>query len=304
MRALVISGGGSKGAFAGGVAEYLIKDCNRKYDLFIGSSTGSLLIPLLSIGEIEKLKNAFTSVQQSDVFSSSPFIIKQTPKGFKTKINHWGIIKMFLQGSKTFGTSDSLRAKIKSTFTEIDFEKINKSSTEVLITVSNLSKKTVEYKSPKDCSYNDFCDWIWASANVVPFMSLMNKNGFDYADGGMGDVVPIYQAIQQGALEIDAIVLRTGKPIPDDSIVPIHHALDLTSRVFDFMLTQIMTDDMTLGLLEGANKHVKINIYRPEEELTTNSLIFNPEVMKHWWKLGFDKAAKLSRKEFIEEIRT
>ena len=304
MRALVISGGGSKGAFAGGVAEYLIKDCNRKYDLFIGSSTGSLLIPLLSIGEIEKLKNTFTSVQQNDVFSSSPFIIKQTPNGFKTKINHWGIIKMFLQGSKTFGTSDSLRDKIKSTFTEIDFNKVIKSSSEVFITVSNLSKKTVEYKSPKDCSYDDFCDWIWASANVVPFMSLIKKNGYDYADGGMGDVVPIYQAIQRGALEIDAIVLKTGKPIPDDSILPIHHALDLISRVFDFMLTQIMTDDVTLGMMEGAYKHVKINIYRPEEELTTNSLIFNPEVMKHWWKLGFETAAKLSRKEFIEEIRT
>ena len=120
----------------------------------------------------------------------------------------------------------------------------------------------------------------------------------------MGDVVPIYQAIQRGALEIDAIVLKTGKPIPDDSILPIHHALDLISRVFDFMLTQIMTDDVTLGMMEGAYKHVKINIYRPEEELTTNSLIFNPEVMKHWWKLGFETAAKLSRKEFIEEIRT
>jgi predicted patatin/cPLA2 family phospholipase len=27
MKALVISGGGSKGAFAGGIAEYLIRDC-------------------------------------------------------------------------------------------------------------------------------------------------------------------------------------------------------------------------------------------------------------------------------------
>ncbi|MEJ0101574.1 MAG: hypothetical protein WDO19_02990 [Bacteroidota bacterium] len=31
MKALVISGGGSKGAFAGGLAEYLITVCNRNY---------------------------------------------------------------------------------------------------------------------------------------------------------------------------------------------------------------------------------------------------------------------------------
>ena len=42
MRALVISGGGSKGAFAGGVAEYLIKEKGHKYDLFIGTSTSRL----------------------------------------------------------------------------------------------------------------------------------------------------------------------------------------------------------------------------------------------------------------------
>ena len=66
MKALVISGGGSKGAFAGGVAEYLVKVCKYQYDIFIGSSTGSLLVPLLSIGEIEKLKKIFTTVTQDE----------------------------------------------------------------------------------------------------------------------------------------------------------------------------------------------------------------------------------------------
>ena len=35
MRALVISGGGSKGAFAGGVAQYLMEGLNHEYDLFL-----------------------------------------------------------------------------------------------------------------------------------------------------------------------------------------------------------------------------------------------------------------------------
>ena len=42
MRALVISGGGSKGAFAGGVAQYLMEREKREYDMFLGTSTGSL----------------------------------------------------------------------------------------------------------------------------------------------------------------------------------------------------------------------------------------------------------------------
>ena len=97
MKALVISGGGSKGAFAGGLAEYLIKVCKQDYKLFIGSSTGSLLVPLLSIGEIERLKKAITTVTQKDIFNNCPFLIKKKKGYFKTKINHKGILKMFLK---------------------------------------------------------------------------------------------------------------------------------------------------------------------------------------------------------------
>jgi len=42
MRALVISGGGSKGAFAGGVAQYLMQEKGHTYDLLLGTSTGSV----------------------------------------------------------------------------------------------------------------------------------------------------------------------------------------------------------------------------------------------------------------------
>ena len=56
MRALVISGGGSKGAFGGGVAQYLIEELGHNYDLFIGTSTGSLLISHLALNKIDKIK--------------------------------------------------------------------------------------------------------------------------------------------------------------------------------------------------------------------------------------------------------
>ena len=69
MRALVISGGGSKGAFAGGVAQYLMEREKREYDMFLGTSTGSLLVPHLAVNEIGKLYDIFTNVSQQDIFS-------------------------------------------------------------------------------------------------------------------------------------------------------------------------------------------------------------------------------------------
>ena len=43
--ALVISGGGSKGAFAGGVAQYLIENDKQEYDIFMVTYTWLAMEP-------------------------------------------------------------------------------------------------------------------------------------------------------------------------------------------------------------------------------------------------------------------
>ncbi len=49
-RALVISGGGSKGAFAVGIVKRLLENYpNLKFDMYVGTSTGSLIVPLLAM---------------------------------------------------------------------------------------------------------------------------------------------------------------------------------------------------------------------------------------------------------------
>ena len=184
MKALVISGGGSKGAFAGGVAEYLISDCCNNYELFVGCSTGSLLLSHLAIGKIDKIKKVYTSDSQNDIFNISPFKIKKTKKGFETSINHFNTIRTFIKGCPTFGESDNLRQLIKNSISQEDFKDIKERNKKVIFTVSNLTLDTIEYYHSNDCSYDDFCDWAWASCNFTPFMSILNKNNYQYADGG------------------------------------------------------------------------------------------------------------------------
>jgi predicted patatin/cPLA2 family phospholipase len=292
MKALVISGGGSKGAFAGGVAQFLIEDCKRQYDIFIGTSAGSLLIPLLSLGEMDKLRDIFTSVTQSDIFNVNPFVIYKKNDVYKTGINHLGILKMFLKGKKTFGESLNLRDLIRKFITKEDFLEIKNSGLDVVITVANLTTMQMEYKSVKDYTYDDFCDWIWASSNVTPFMSLLQKNDFEYADGGLGNMVPVSHAIKMGATDIDVIILKTEKRKIKNP--PVRNALELTERAFDFMLNQIHIDDLLIGRLEGIQKNVNLNIYQPSESLTSNSLIFDPVKMKEWWSSGLKYARENS----------
>ena len=121
MRALVISGGGSKGAFAGGVAQYLIETLKRDYQLYIGTSTGSLLVSHLALRKIEKIKEVYTSVTNDSIFDVCPFVVKQKHGSQNIAINHLSVIFNFLRGSKTFGESNNLKNLIKATLTKNEF---------------------------------------------------------------------------------------------------------------------------------------------------------------------------------------
>ena len=103
MKALVISGGGSKGSFAGGVAHYLIEEAKKEYDILVGTSTGSLLISHLGLGKITKIRDIYSSVDQDSIFNNCPFVIRKKFGADLIGMNHWNILKNFIRGKKTLG---------------------------------------------------------------------------------------------------------------------------------------------------------------------------------------------------------
>lgn len=288
MRALVISGGGSKGAFAGGVAEYLMQELGHRYDLFLGTSTGSLLISHLALKNISKIKEVYTSVNQESIFSNCPFIIQKKHGVDSIAINHWNVFKNFYRGSKTFGESHNLLKLIRQTLTEEEFTILKNGPKEIVVTVSNLSLNQVEYKSINDWTYDEFCEWIWISCNYTPFMSLVRKEGCEYADGGLGNMVPIEEAIRRGATEIDAVILQTETTMFNR--MPSKNAFSLLTTMFSFMLDRIESQNIRIGKFAAAHNNAIINFYYTPAILTTNSLIFDKEKMTAWWESGFQFA--------------
>ena len=288
MRALVISGGGSKGAFAGGVAEYLHNVARKDYQLYLGTSTGSLLISHLSIGKIQKVKHIYTNVKQSDIFSLNPFVTRKQGDREYVTINYLNTVLQFIKRKRTFGESKNLRKTIVKHFSINEFEAVKRSGKEVVVTVSNLTKNKVEYKSIYDFNYNDFVDWIWISCNLVPFMSLSNKNNYEYADGGFGRMVPIREAIRRGATEIDAIILEMENM--EHNKVLGKNPFSLMINLFGFMLDQAEKQDIREGKLASVQHNVQLNLYYTPSQLTENSLIFDKNLMSDWWQQGYEYA--------------
>jgi NTE family protein len=301
MKALVISGGGSKGAYAGGVAQYLIQEEGRKYDMFLGTSTGSLLVPHLAVNDISKVYDIFTNVNQKTIFSINPFVQRRKGDREYVSINYFNSLIQFAKRKRTFGESKNLRKTIFNKFTKEEYEKIKSFNRNVIVTVSNLSKNRVEYKSINDFTYEEFCDWIWISCNYIPFMSLATRNGFEYADGGLGCVVPIREAILRGATEIDAIVLESENM--EYMKVLGKNPFSLMLNLFGHLLDQVERSDIVIGKLAAKNKNVKLNIYYTPSKLTENSLIFNKNLMITWWQQGFDYAKIKAGEARSNELR-
>jgi len=304
-KALVISGGGSKGAFAGGVAEYLLKEKKNTYDIFLGTSTGSLMVSHLALGKIDALKKIYTEVNQRSIFNVNPFRITNKNGVAIVNIRHSATLLNFIRGSKTFGESKNLRKLISKKITKEIYDTILKEKKEVIVTISNFTANRIEYKSIKENTYENFCDWIWGSCNYIPFMSLLEKNGHQYGDGGFGCLIPIREAIERGAKEVDAIILET--EINQINRMPSKNSFSLLFTVQEFMMEHVEKHNITIGKLAAKQNNIKLNLYYTPTVLTTNSLVFESNKMTKWWNSGFEYAQKRdhdNNSEFRPDMKT
>ena len=316
-RALVISGGGSKGAYAGGIVEYLTLVEKVDYDMYVSSSTGTLVQLLTSTGDIEKLKTAYTTVQNKDIWKINPFKENDNNKGkIKVELNFWAVIRNQLpswsfvktdkfpwfklkkeNGGISFGDSSNLLDLIKRFMSQKEYLRVKEElEKELVVCVVNATIKKVEYKSSTNWGYDDFCEWTQASCSAYPFMSPVLKNDFQYIDGGILETTPIQEAIRRGASEIDVIILNEEEP--EEKIEYMRNLVHGILTEVDMMHTELAKDDILIGKLKAKDEEVVINFYYTPRRLTNNSLVFDKEVMIGWWEEGYEYAKEKNFKSY------
>jgi predicted patatin/cPLA2 family phospholipase len=294
MKALVISGGGSLGAWGGGVAEYLFNTGNT-YDVIVGTSTGALLSPMIAMNNFTELKSAYTSMNQNDIFNVNPF-------DSLGRINKWNAIWRILRGKKTLGETQKLREKIEKYLSTEEFDSVKKSPIDVACCVYNIQKRQSEYKSIKECSYDDYCDWMTASATVPIAMSTIEKNECSYVDGGVADHIPIKYLLNKNITSLDVIVHRTETYLETQGPINI---LDHFLKIIDALNIEISRDDIDLVKSYSIINNLTSRVFYLPYKFTTNSLLFDKDEMTKWWNIGanggfnqviYNKDTKLKKK--------
>ena len=195
MRALVLSGGGSKGSYEIGVWKALRK-LHIKFDIVTGTSIGALNGALITQKSYFKALKLWNTVNLELLFGEQA----------ANKKNDLEIMKMYGKEFLKNGGMDvkEIEKLIKK---QINYNKVMKSKINFgLVTYNLTNKKPIEI-TKKEIPENLFADYLMASASCYPAFKQKDIEGEKFIDGGFFDNLPINLAIEMGADEIIAVDL-------------------------------------------------------------------------------------------------
>lgn len=164
-----------------------------------------------------------------------------------------------------------------------------------LVSVGCISLSSGKY-TIFDQTHDHFIDAVIASASFPVVMPPVEFMGQLWADGGVKEISPIKKAIELGADIIDAIV--TSPQTRVKLFLENPTTVDILKRSLDLSADKILANDIekvemynklaTFGLTE--KKSVKINIIRPDFNLTEDFLDFRPHKIAEMVEKGYADA--------------
>lgn len=191
---IVLSGGGSKGAYEIGVWKALRK-LHIKYDLVTGTSVGALNAALMVQNKYFKAVKFWKTLEFSDVIDEEI-----------TSNNKKEIYKTYLKGILKGGITVK---NLENTVDEaINVNKIYRSKINIGIITFNIKTLKPLILIKKGIPKNKFKDYLIASASCFPAFTKKEIDNESYIDGGIYDNLPINLAIKMGATDIIAVDLE------------------------------------------------------------------------------------------------
>ncbi len=246
-RALVISGGGSKGAFAVGVIKRLQREYPElEFDIFVGTSTGSLMAPLVALGEMDMLENFYTNKKTEDIVITG---------NLGDRIGELSIFDTTpLQELVVNNYPDQRYAALLATGKKIFLNTVCLQTGDLVVFTNDTHPKQGEYYGVRTLVSGDhFRRAIMASASQPVFMPPIRVNlkvpgelhpQYQFVDGGVREYAGVQIAIDNGATEIFTILLSSGQPDKDDSSRT--NLFGILEKTIDIFIDDVGVNDLVL----------------------------------------------------------
>lgn len=257
MKALVLSGGGSKGAWQVGVLHRLLQEEQNDYQIVTGISVGAVNGAFLA---------QFKSGEEREALGALKKVwFTVTPKRIR---KHWlpfgwlhALWKTSLYDSKPLW---------KLVGENLDPKKVQASGK--LLRIGSVDLVTGNYVLTDQTS-DDLVTGVVASASYPMFFKTVEVDGKMHTDGGVRHIAPLKAALDMGATSIDVLITETSDLRTWTEKKP--NVLDVGIRTIEIMNDQHIRGDLKLAAT--INKMVKSNSADPRYKYVPIR-VFEPSV--------------------------
>jgi NTE family protein len=294
MRALVLSGGGSKGIFQVGVLKSMLKkNPELDYDIYVGSSSGAINAYVLSKNSLNKslpkleqfwltkasnsniygYKNILLSILILTILLTNLFFALSSSSYFCILFSLMSMISAimlyrFLSTIYSIYDTSFLLNEIRADKDPI----VKKLSVGAVRAVDGI------FVNVKETSKH-IKDFVAASAAFPLYFSPIEIDGQLYIDGGLVNLASIDEAIKRDATEIDVIICSKFS-IPPKKV---KNVFDIIFASLNIMSNEILINDICV------KRNVVIRLYQPTFEVTKSVLDFDSKELLASYTLSQDE---------------
>ncbi|TLV01202.1 patatin-like phospholipase family protein [Dyadobacter luticola] len=277
MKALVLGGGSMKGAFQVGVIQAVLEN-GFEPEMIYGISVGALNTTFLANEagrQMEENKEVKWSLASRRLLE---FWIKNiTQPQDISMLRSRVMLGMNTLMSRFDGIVDPLplHQLIRKHLSD---DHLANTPVKVKVGAVNIGSGEIKYVSTSDKHYVDF---MYASSSIPMLMPAIEIEGQLYLDGGLREVAPIRQAIEDGATEI--VLIACHSPLlyqPEE--LNTRNLITLIERVRDITVNQIVNNN--IGWAESyvdrstlRGKPMKLIVIRPNAPLFLDLQRFNSD---------------------------
>ncbi|MGD2026533.1 MAG: patatin-like phospholipase family protein [Anaerolineales bacterium] len=282
--ALVLSGGGAKGAFQMAAEKYAREEKGYQWDLIAGVSVGALNGMMLAMEKYARLEALWRNITREQVYTG--------------KLKFWSLLKIAF-GAKSVYDNAPLWEIIQR---EYEPEKVRKD-----LKVGTVSLKLGKYIPfmPSDPGFENAVlastaiPVIWSPVDVSPVYKEM-------VDGGVRNISPLGDVLDS---DPDEVVIINCDPVePPVRITPFRNAVDIGIHTIEIMMNEILTSDIRefIRINRNVNEATAANVQLHNEkgrvfkayeykliqpdEILGDTLDFSREAIEMRMDAGWEKA--------------